>query len=49
MDFCGTQTCNLQLSTLMLCHLSQEAHPAGTATSLRPQEEHLSTPKCHLF
>ena len=33
MDFCGTQTCNLQLSTLMLCHLSEEAHPAGMATS----------------
>ena len=36
MDFCKTRTCNLQLSTLMLCHLSQEAHPASTATSCHP-------------
>ena len=35
MGFYGTQTCDLHLSALMLCHLSQEAHlaPAGTATS----------------
>ena len=32
-DFWGTWTSNLQLSTLMLYLLSQEAHPVSTATS----------------
>ena len=32
-DFCGTQTRDLQHSTLMLYLLSQEAHLASTATS----------------
>ena len=36
-DFCGTRTCDLQLSTLMLYLLSQEAHPASTATSSAPR------------
>ena len=32
-DFCRTWTCDFQLSTLMLYLLSQEDHPASTATS----------------
>ena len=32
MDFCKIRTCDLQLSTLMFYVLSQEAHPASTAT-----------------
>ena len=44
MDFCGTRTCDLRISTLMLCHLSQGARPAGMATSRCPQEEHFLHP-----
>ena len=32
-DLCGTWTCNLQLGTLTLNHLSQETHPAGTVAN----------------
>ena len=32
-NFCRTQTCDIQLSTLMLYLLSQEDHPTSTATS----------------
>ena len=35
-DFCGTWTCNLQLGTLMLYLLSQEAHLVSTTTSSAP-------------